>query len=40
MLSATEMLVELLMYFAKGFSFYSLGNKEAIKTIQGYKNLR
>lgn len=38
MLSAGQML-DLLMWFAKDFSIYSVGNKEAIKIIQLYKKL-
>lgn len=34
MLSACQLLVELLMLFAKDFSIYCIGNKEAIEIIQ------
>ena len=32
-------MLDLLMWFAKDFSIYSVGNKEAIKIIQLYKKL-
>ena len=36
MLSASQMLVELLMQFAMDFCIYFVGNKEGIKIIQIY----
>lgn len=38
MLSASQILVELLMQFAKDFRIYYIGNKEAIEVIQIHKN--